>query len=92
MDRCLAASQARGLAGAQDPQGLVPILRVRVYLTLPTIKSGTGMSVSLVPLIYLNRSDLRVARSANVAMLAGHSMPSQLSACDHIRDGRLLRC
>jgi hypothetical protein len=44
------------------------------------------MSVSLVPLIYLNRSDLRVARSANVAryqpypyraMLAGHSMPSR---------------
>jgi hypothetical protein len=86
MDRCLAASQARGLAGAQDPQGLVPILRVRVYLTLPTIKSGTGMSVSLVPLIYLNRSDLCVTRSANVAryqpypyraMLAGHSMPSR---------------
>jgi hypothetical protein len=44
------------------------------------------MSVSLVPLIYLNRSDLYVARSANVAryqpypyraMLAGHSMPSR---------------
>ena len=44
------------------------------------------MSVSLVPLIYLNRSDLYVARSANVAryqpypyraMLAGPSMPSR---------------
>jgi hypothetical protein len=48
------------------------------------------MSVSLVPLIYLNRSDLYVARSANVAryqpypyraMLAGHSMQSACRQC-----------
>ena len=48
------------------------------------------MSVSLVPLIYLNRSDLYVARSANVAryqpypyraMFAGHSMQSACREC-----------
>jgi hypothetical protein len=90
MDRCLAASQARGLAGVQDRQGLAPILRVRVCIQ-PCRRSNQAqaLSVSLVPLIYLNRSDLRVALSANArhqpypyrAMFAGHSMQSACREC-----------
>jgi hypothetical protein len=61
------------------------------------------MSVSLVPLIYLNRSDLRVARSANVARYQPYPYPGDTCRSlnaepayavhgDHISDGRLLRC